>query len=132
MHALQASIALVGRLFLAAIFVLEGWLKVKDPGGTASYMTAHGVAAGLLPLVILTELGGGVLVAAGLLTRFAALALAGFCLLAALFFHRDFAEPGQTVHFLKNLAIAGGFLALVAFGPGAWSLDHWRRRTTKD
>jgi putative oxidoreductase len=87
-------------------------------------MATAGVPGFLLPVVILTELGGGVLVALGLLTQLAALALAGFCLLAALIFHRDFGDPNQTLHFYKNLAIAGGFLVLAAFGPGAWSLQR--------
>lgn len=81
----------------------------------------------LLPLVILTELGGGLLVAFGLFARYAAFALAGFALLTALFFHWNFGDPDQVIHFMKNLAIAGGFLLLTAFGAGAWSLDTWRR-----
>jgi putative oxidoreductase len=88
-------------------------------------MEANGVSPLLLPLVILTELGGGLLVMFGLLTRWAALALAGFCLLTALLFHM---APDQAVHFYKNLAIAGGFLMLVAHGPGPWSLDAWWAR----
>jgi putative oxidoreductase len=81
-----------------------------------------------LPLVILTELGAGVLVAAGFMTRYAALALAGFCLLTALLFHTDFGNLEQLINFNKNIAIAGGFLALLAFGPGAWSVDAWMKR----
>jgi len=81
-------------------------------------------------LVILTELGCGLLVVLGLFTRFAAFALMGFRLLTALFFHTNFAELHQTIPFNKNIAMAGGFLALVAFGGGAWSLDtmHAARR----
>jgi putative oxidoreductase len=78
-----------------------------------------------LPLVILTELGGGLLVLAGLMTRWAAIALGGFCLLTALFFHYS---ADQTVMLQKNIAMAGGFLTLATFGPGAWSLDGWRGR----
>lgn len=122
LRALEAPAALLGRLLLALIFIVEGWLKVSDYAGTQGYMEAAGVPGALLPLVILTELGGGILVAVGLLSRLAAIALMGFCLLTALLFHM---APDQTVHFYKNLAMAGGFLTLAAHGPGAWSLDAW-------
>jgi putative oxidoreductase len=128
MRALQDLAALLARLLLSFIFVMEGLVKLGDLAGTADYMQAYGVSPRLLPLVILTELGGGLCVALGLLTRLAAPALAGFCLLTALLFHADFANQMQLIQATKNLAIAGGFLLLAAFGPGRWSLDAWRRR----
>lgn len=123
--------ALAGRLLLSLIFVVEGWLKIFDYAATQGYMQANRVSGTLLPLVILTELGGGILVALGLFARWVALALAGFCLLTALFFHM---APDEAVHFYKNLAMAGGFLILAAQGPGGWSLDAWRvrRRAARD
>ncbi len=124
----QDLLALVGRLLLAIIFVIEAWIKITDYDGTIRYMEAYSVPGALLPLVILTELGGGLLVAAGVYARVAALALAGFCLATALFFHRDIADAGQLVHLLKNLAITGGFLMLAAFGPGAWTIGRLLRR----
>ncbi|NTS33097.1 DoxX family protein [Phyllobacterium sp. BT25] len=127
MERLQAPLALLARLFLAYIFVVEGWSKISAYSATASYMQTNGVTPGLLPLVILTELGGGLLIAAGFMTRYAALALAGFCLLTALLFHSDFGNIEQVINFNKNIAIAGGFLALMAFGPGAWSIDAMKR-----
>jgi putative oxidoreductase len=128
MEKVQAPLALLARLFLAYIFVVEGWEKLFRYEGTAAYMDANGVPASLLPLVIITELGGGILVALGFMTRYAAIALAGFCLLTALLFHTDFANVEQFINFNKNIAIAGGFLALSAFGPGALSIDERRRR----
>jgi putative oxidoreductase len=128
MEKVQAPLALLARLFLAYIFVVEGWEKLFHYEGTAAYMDANGVPASLLPLVIITELGGGILVALGFMTRYAAIALAGFCLLTALLFHTDFANVEQFINFNKNIAIAGGFLALSAFGPGALSIDERRRR----
>jgi putative oxidoreductase len=120
---------------MAFIFVVEGWLKITHYPAIVEYMQSYGVSGRLLPIVIVTELGGGLLVAVGFLTRWAAAALAGFALLTALFFHRDFADPDQIINFYKNMAIAGGFLLLVGFGPGAWSVDAlWRplwRRTTQ-
>ncbi len=82
----------------------------------------------LLPAVILLELGGGLAVLLGWQTRISAFLLAGFCLLSALIFHANFGDQMQSILFLKNMAMAGGFLFLVAGGAGAWSLDA-RRRT---
>jgi len=119
---------LLGRLMLAFIFIVEGGLKIAHYSAIVDYMQPYGVSGQLLPLVILTELGGGLLVALGLMTQGAAIALAGFCLATALFFHRDFADPDQLIQLYKNVAIAGGFLVLAAAGPGAWSLDAvWNR-----
>jgi putative oxidoreductase len=125
---LENLASLAGRLLLAAIFVVEGWLKINQYEGTVKYMLAYGIPGALLPLVIVTELACGLLIAAGLFTRFAAIALCGFCLLTAWFFHRDFSNAEQEIHFYKNLAMAGGFLLLAAHGAGAWSLDAWLRR----
>ena len=127
LRALEAPATLLGRLLLALIFVVDGWEMLASYSGTQAYMEANGVPGALLPLVILTELGGGLLVAVGLLSRLAALALAGFCVLTALLFHTNFAdvEHLEMVHFMKDLAMAGGFLTLAAHGPGAWSLDAW-------
>jgi putative oxidoreductase len=93
--------------------------------GRVDYMQANGVDGRLLPVVILTELDGGLLVLVGLKTRWAAIALFGFCLLTALFFHLG---ADQAIHFRKNIAMAGGFLTLAILGPGAWSFDGWRGR----
>lgn len=114
---------LLARAMLAYIFVVEGLGKIGGYAGVAEYMQAHGVPSALLPLVIITELGGGLLVLFGLATRWAAIALAGFCILTALFFH---SEADQAVEMQKNVAMAGGFLVLAVAGAGAWSLDGWR------
>lgn len=126
MDRFQPPLALVARLGLAWIFLLEGITKLGNYAATAGYMQSNGVSASLLPLVILTELGGGLLVVLGLFTRVAAFALMGFCLLTALLFHSNLADMEQAINFNKNIAMAGGFLALVAFGGGAWSLDAIR------
>lgn len=124
----SAPIALVGRLGLATIFLVDGWGAINHAADVAAYMRANGVNGGLLPLVILTEIGGGLMVLAGFLTRWAAIALAGFCILTAALFHTGSDDIGEAIHFQKDLAMAGGFLVLAAFGPGAWSLDAWRVR----
>jgi len=124
--ALRDAALLASRILLGAIFVVEGYGKVAAYATAAAYMQEYGISDLLLPLVIAVELLGGLLIVAGWQTRPAAFALAGFCILAALLFHLDFANRHQTIQFLKNLAIAGGFLALLASGPGAWSVDGRR------
>jgi putative oxidoreductase len=126
MHRLEALVALGGRLLLSGIFMFEGWVKIDNPAGVVAYMESYGVPGALLPLVIVAELGGGLAVAFGCLTRLAALGLGSFAVLTALFFHSDFSDPEQAIHFGKNLAIAGGFMMLLVHGPGAWSLNAWR------
>jgi putative oxidoreductase len=116
---------LLARAMLAYMFVVEGAEKIGTYADVVDYMQAAGVDGRLLPLVILTELGGGLLVLFGLWTRWAAIALFGFCLLTAFLFHLG---ADQAIQFDKNIAMAGGFLALAVLGPGAWSLDAWRGR----
>jgi putative oxidoreductase len=113
-------IALLARALMAYIFLVEGFAKITNYAGVAAYMGQHGVLPSLLPLVILTEFGGGLLVLVGLKTRWAAVALAGFCLLTGVVFHL---AVGETIEFQKNIAMAGGFLLLAVFGPGVWSID---------
>ncbi len=119
---------LAGRILLAVLFVMAGWSKIGGYAGTQAYMATAGVPGFLLPLVIVLELGGGIAVVLGLFTRPIALALAGFSLLSALLFHADFGDRMQTILFMKNFAIAGGFFILAANGAGCFSLDGWRSR----
>jgi len=123
---------LAGRLLLALIFIVTGLGKISGFEGTQGYMEAMGVPGALLPLVIVTEVGGGLLIALGLFTRYSALALAGFSLLSALLFHNNIADQTQQIMFLKNLAIAGGFLYLVANGAGRMSLDRRLGRSKQE
>ncbi len=114
---------LAGRILLATIFVVAGAGKIADPAGTMGYMTAMGVPAILLWPTIALELLGGIAIIVGFKTRPVAYLLAAFCIVAALIFHRNFADQIQMVMFLKNLAIAGGFLILASSGTTAFSLD---------
>ncbi|MEW7866033.1 DoxX family protein [Aeromonas diversa] len=114
---------LLSRVLLALMFVVAGWGKIGGYAGTQGYMEAMGVPGMLLPLVILLELGGGLAILTGLLTRSVSLLLAGFCVVAALLFHYQPADQMQMIMFMKNISIAGGFLALAAAGPGAFSID---------
>jgi putative oxidoreductase len=127
MKTLSHGSDLLGRLFLILLFVISGFGKIGGYAGTAAYMAANGVPGLLLPLVIVLEIGGGILVVLGWHTRIASLLLAGFTILALLLFHLPVTAENQIV-FLAELGVAGGFLVLAAHGAGAWSLDAWRVR----
>lgn len=118
---------LVGRILIAALFLIAGIGKLGSGyAATQGYMEAMGVPGVLLPLVIALEIGGAILVIAGLWTRIAALALGAFAILAALLFHTNFTDQIQQIMFMKNFAIAGGFLFLAVKGAGQWSIDAHR------
>ena len=117
-------LGLLARAMLAYIFILEG-REDRELRQRRRLYAGPRADGRLLPLVILTELGGGLLVLFGLKTRWAAIALFGFCLLTALFFHT---ASDQVIELQKNVAMAGGFLTLARNGPGPWSLDAWRGR----
>ncbi len=112
-----------GRVLLSIMFIMAGFSKIGGYAGTQGFMESMGVPGMLLPLVILLELGGGLLLLAGWQSRIIAFLLAGFTLLAGLIFHTNFADQMQMILFMKNLAIAGGLLFVVANGPGQWSVD---------
>jgi putative oxidoreductase len=117
---------LLGRVLIAAIFLISGVGKVTGYAGTQGYMEAMGVPGALLPLVILLEVVGAVAIIVGWRTRLFAFLLGGFTLLSAVIFHRALGDQMQFIQFMKNLAIAGGFLLLLARGAGGWSLDARR------
>lgn len=126
---MNATSSLLGRLGLSLIFIISGWGKIAGYAATQQYMEAMGVPGGLLPLVIALELGGGLAILGGAFTRWIALALAAFSLASAALFHGNLGDAAQAIHFWKNVAMAGGFLMLVANGAGALSLDAvWARR----
>jgi putative oxidoreductase len=115
---------LAARILMSQIFIISGIGKITGYAGTQAYMAKMGVPGALLPLVILTELGGGLLLLFGFQTRWVALALAGFTIVSALIFHRNFADQMQMINFMKNLAMAGGLLLFVRHGAGAPSIDR--------
>ncbi len=124
-NATLAGIAEVtGRFLLALLFLLSGLGKLGAYGSTAAYMSATGVPGALLPVVIATEVLGGLAILLGWKTRVVAFLLAGFSLLTAVTFHNKLADQTQMIMFFKNLSIAGGFLLLVANGAGSLSLDR--------
>lgn len=118
----HALVSLAARALISVIFIMAGLEKLTGYDGTVAYMQKFGVPGIVLPLVILVELGGGLAILTGVLSRWAALALAFFCLVAALVFHTNFEDQMQSILFMKNLAMAGGLLLLYTNGPGALTL----------
>lgn len=114
---------LAGRILMSLIFLAAGMNKITGYAGTQGYMESMGVPGILLPLVILVELAGAVALILGYRTRLFAFLLAGFCVLSGALFHNNFANQMDMIMFMKNLAMAGGFLVLFAHGAGELSLD---------
>lgn len=115
---------LVARILMPILFITAGWGKITAYSGTQQYMESMGVPGFLLPLTILLEFGGGLAILFGFLTRTTAIFMAVFTLLTAVLFHSNFAEGVNSIMFMKNLTIAGGFLLLAITGPGAFSIDR--------
>ncbi|PKO64991.1 MAG: DoxX family protein [Betaproteobacteria bacterium HGW-Betaproteobacteria-16] len=134
MNTLQNPLALVSRLLLAALFLPAGLSKIGGFEGTAGYIASVGLPMPTVgaAVAIAVEVLGAVALILGLGTRWAALALAAFTLVASFFFHNFWAMPAeqqmmQQLMFMKNIGVVGGLLALVAFGAGAFSLDARRK-----
>jgi putative oxidoreductase len=124
-----ASLAiLVGRILLAAMFVLAGFGKLTDIAGTAGWFGSIGLPAPTIVAVLvgLLELVAGLAIVVGFQTRIAALALAVFTIGATLIAHTDFADMTQFLFFQKNFAVVGGLLVLAFAGAGALSVDARR------
>jgi len=114
---------LAGRILLGTIFLMAGINKIGGYEGTAGYMDSVGVPGSLLPIVIILEIVGGLMVITGFKVKWAAYALAGFTIVAAVIFHSNFADQMQSILFMKNLSIAGGLLLLATYGSGKLSVD---------
>ena len=119
----------VGRVLLASIFVLSGFNKINGFAGTAGYMASKGLPMSdvLLVITIIVELGGGILIMVGWQARWAATAIFLFLVPVTIIFHHPWGvDPTklqmEMIMFMKNLAIMGGMLYIVAFGSGPYSL----------
>jgi putative oxidoreductase len=131
----SSALALAGRVLLSAMFLSAGFAKLGDVAGTVAYTASGGLPGFLAIPAIALEILGGLAILVGWQTRPAALALAAFSLVTAYLFHyvpaqsaEGMAQVLQTLMAWKNVSIAGGFLALAAFGAGAWSLDAREQR----
>ena len=127
-HMNNNVILLIARLLLALIFVLAGLNKFGNIAGTAGYISSVGLPMGtvLAWLTAVFEVVAGIAIAIGFQTKLAASALALFCIVSAAIFHNNFGDQIQFILFMKNLAMAGGFLALSVAGPGTLSVEGRR------
>lgn len=132
----QSATAFIGRLLIAAIFLMSGIAKLTDTPGTVAHMTGMGIpyAETLAVVAGVAEVLGAVSLVFGLLTRFGAVGLILFMIPTTLIFHAFWNYEGaerlpQMVNFMKNVAIIGGLATLVAFGAGRFSLDRVLRRS---
>ena len=114
---------LTGRIFISGVFLLSGFNKIGNYDGTVGWMESFGLPGFLLIPAIILEIVAPILIIIGYQTRIAAGALSLFCLATAIIFHTDFSDQMQFVAFMKNLALAGGFLFLVVNGAKGYCLD---------
>jgi putative oxidoreductase len=119
------TVGAVGRLLIAALFLISGLGKIATPALTQGYIASAGLPFPLLAylIAIVIEVGGGILLILGYHSRIVASVMAVFAVAAAFGFHRDFADQNAMAHFLKNLSITGGLLQIVALGAGTFSID---------
>ena len=128
---MASAVALVGRILLAAMFLMAGYGKIGGFAGTVGYISSVGLPAPqvLAAAAVVVELVGGALLLIGWKARWAALALAGFTVMASVLFHNYWAMPVekqmlQSIMFTKNAAVVGGLLMVAALGAGGWSVDR--------
>ena len=124
---------LLGRLLIGLPFLMSGVGKLTTYAATTAYIGSVGLP--LTPLgwaiAVAFEVGGGLLLVLGFRARGVATGLAAFTLATAIFFHNNFADQNQMIHFLKNIMIIGGLLQIAHFGAGRYSLDARRARDPK-
>lgn len=126
--AIKSTVIVLARLLMAYIFIVAGWGKITGYAGTASFMESKGLSSALLPLVILLEFGGGLALLVGFQTRLVAFALGIFSIASAFLFH---GTPQDATSFMKNIAMAGGYFAILASGAGCLSIDALLEKSNK-
>jgi len=124
-----AYLPLAARLLMAAIFLISAFGKIANPAATIGYISAMGLPFPQLGLAIAigVEVIGGLLLVLGLYTRPVAFGLAAFSIITGVIFHGAVGDQNQMIHLMKNIAMAGGFLQIAAFGAGSLSLDARRK-----
>ncbi len=122
----NSFILLLARVLLGLLFIMAGLGKLGNVEGFAGYMASGGMPAFLAWPVILFEILGGLVLVAGFQTRIVSVLLGAFCVATGLMYHFDPADQAQMTNLLKNLALAGGYLALAVVGAGALSVDARR------
>ena len=124
MNNVEKLAELLGRILLAAIFVIAGIGKIGNYAATQQYMISAGVPGELLPIVILIEVGIGLAFVFGLFTRITAVIMGAFSITAGALFHGNLHDQQQAIMFWKDVAIAGGYMIVAARGAGPLSLDR--------
>ena len=121
----MANIAdLIGRILISALFLLNGIFKISNYDGTIGWMESFGMPGILIIPAIILEIAGPVLIIIGYKTKLAAGLLSLFCIATAVIFHNHFTNEMEFTSFLKNIALAGGFLILFVNGAKGFSLDN--------
>jgi putative oxidoreductase len=122
---------LLGRVLLGLPFLMSGLGKLGAYAATVGYIASVGLPAPPLAFItsVVIEVGGSLLLLSGFRTRFASVVLGVFSLATAVFFHHNFADQNQMIHFLKDVMITGGLLQIAYFGAGAFSVDNRLART---
>ena len=115
----------LGRIFLSVLFLIEGIGKLFTQEQVITYMEDYGVPGVLFIPTVVLEILFPLLLIVGYKTRLAALVMSLFTLTVAIIFHTDFSDGMQLIFFLKDLAIAGGFMIIIAYGSNKFSLDHF-------
>ncbi len=117
---------LFARILISTLFLINGIFKITNYDGTVGWMEGYGVPGILIIPAIIIEILGPILIIVGYQTKITAAFLSLFCLATAIIFHNDFSNQMQLTSFLKNIALAGGFLFLVINGSKKFSLDNKR------
>ena len=115
----------LGRVLLSTLFLVEGFGKISMKEDVIMYMEDYGVPEILFVPATVLEILFPLLLIVGYKTKWSASIMALFTFTVAIIFHTDFSEEMQMIFFLKDIAIAGGFMLIVAYGPGKISLDHY-------
>ena len=115
----------LGRIFLSALFLIEGFGKISNQENVIMYMEDYGVPEILFVPATVLEILFPLLLIVGYKTKWAASVMALFTFTVAIIFHTNFSEGMQMILFLKDIAIAGGFMIIIVYGPGKISLDHY-------
>ena len=124
-------IEIFGRIFLSAVFLIAGVNKIFNYEGTTAYMESFGVPGLLYIPAIILEILFPLLIVIGYQTKISALIMAIFSVSLAIIFHTDFSNQMQVMSFLKNFAIAGGFVIIFVNGPSRWSIDYMLKSRKK-
>ena len=115
---------LVARILISALFLLNGIFKISNYDGTVGWMEGFGIPGILIIPAIILEIVGPILIILGYKAKIAAVFLSLFCITTAVIFHNDFSDQMQLGSFLKNIALAGGFLFIFINGTKDFSLDR--------